>query len=54
MGESQNYFASPEDAAFCDELTHLLVTQKAAFNSPVWFNVVWRHIHNAQPALSVS
>ncbi len=34
------YFASPEDAAvFHDELVHLLVTQKAAFNSPVWFNV---------------
>src|SRR5207249_3139382 len=24
---------------FADELTHLLVNQKAAFNSPVWFNV---------------
>jgi ribonucleoside-diphosphate reductase alpha chain len=34
------YFATPEDAAvFHDELVHLLVTQKAAFNSPVWFNV---------------
>ena len=30
----------PHDAqVFADELTHLLVTQKAAFNSPVWFNV---------------
>jgi ribonucleoside-diphosphate reductase alpha chain len=29
-----------EDAAlFHDELVHLLVTQKVAFNSPVWFNV---------------
>jgi len=38
--EEQRYFASPHDlSAFCDELTHLLVTQKAAFNSPVWFNV---------------
>jgi ribonucleoside-diphosphate reductase alpha chain len=36
----QGYFASPEDReAFSDELTHLLVHQKAAFNSPVWFNV---------------
>src|SRR5205085_7689003 len=25
--------------AFRDELTHLLLHQKAAFNSPVWFNV---------------
>ncbi len=24
---------------FAEELTHLIVTQKAAFNSPVWFNV---------------
>ncbi len=38
--DQQGYFATPQDtAAFCDELTHLLVTQKAAFNSPVWFNV---------------
>src|SRR5215213_6273958 len=35
----QKYFAS-EDAllAFSDDLKHLLVEQKAAFNSPVWFN----------------
>ncbi|HEX8100132.1 MAG TPA: vitamin B12-dependent ribonucleotide reductase, partial [Actinomycetota bacterium] len=34
------YFATDADAkVFADELTHLLVTQKAAFNSPVWFNV---------------
>src|SRR6202161_2662052 len=39
-GINGGYFASPEDAAiFHDELVHLLVTQKAAFNSPVWFNV---------------
>jgi ribonucleoside-diphosphate reductase alpha chain len=38
--EAQGYFATPEDLqAFGDELTHLLVHQKAAFNSPVWFNV---------------
>jgi ribonucleoside-diphosphate reductase alpha chain len=38
--ESQGYFATAEDLeSFCDELTHLLVEQKAAFNSPVWFNV---------------
>jgi ribonucleoside-diphosphate reductase alpha chain len=36
----QSYFATPEDLkAFSDDLTHLLVQQKAAFNSPVWFNV---------------
>src|SRR5262249_8321054 len=39
-GLAMGYFATPEDAAiFHDELAHLLVTQKAAFNSPVWFNV---------------
>jgi len=39
-GLANGYFATPEDAAvFHDELAHLLVTQKAAFNSPVWFNV---------------
>ncbi len=39
-GEEAGYFASPEDAqAYADELTHLLVTQKMAFNSPVWFNL---------------
>jgi ribonucleoside-diphosphate reductase alpha chain len=38
--EAQGYFATPEDLqAFSDELAHLLVQQKAAFNSPVWFNV---------------
>jgi ribonucleoside-diphosphate reductase alpha chain len=39
-GEQGRYFASARDAqVFSDELSHLLVTQKAAFNSPVWFNV---------------
>jgi ribonucleoside-diphosphate reductase alpha chain len=39
-GLAGGYFATPEDAAiFHDELVHLLITQKAAFNSPVWFNV---------------
>src|SRR5688572_9555588 len=36
----QKYFASDEDLhAFAADLKHLLVYQKAAFNSPVWFNV---------------
>jgi ribonucleoside-diphosphate reductase alpha chain len=39
-GKQGNYFASADDAqAFSDDLTHLLVQQKLAFNSPVWFNV---------------
>jgi hypothetical protein len=38
--ETRRYFATDEDlAAFKAELTHLLVHQKMAFNSPVWFNV---------------
>jgi ribonucleoside-diphosphate reductase alpha chain len=37
---TQHYFASEDDLqAFSDDLKHLLVYQKAAFNSPVWFNV---------------
>src|SRR3984885_16169929 len=39
-GKRDGYFATDEDAdIFFAELTHLLVNQKAAFNSPVWFNV---------------
>ena len=39
-GREGGYFASDEDGdAFEAELTHILLHQKAAFNSPVWFNV---------------
>src|ERR1700682_4959470 len=39
-GEEGGYFADAQSRdAFRDELTHLLVEQKMAFNSPVWFNV---------------
>ena len=39
-GRARGYFASVEDGdAFQDELTHVLLHQMAAFNSPVWFNV---------------
>jgi ribonucleoside-diphosphate reductase alpha chain len=39
-GEQGGYFANAASRdAFRDELTHLLVEQKMAFNSPVWFNV---------------
>jgi ribonucleoside-diphosphate reductase alpha chain len=39
-GKDQRYFKSAEDAEnFRLELTHLMLTQKACFNSPVWFNV---------------
>src|SRR5271168_1416570 len=39
-GRERGYFASEQDAeAFEHELTHILLHQMAAFNSPVWFNV---------------
>ena len=39
-GREGGYFASEEDAeTFEMELTAILLHQKAAFNSPVWFNV---------------
>ena len=39
-GRERGYFASDEDGdTFEAELTHILLHQMAAFNSPVWFNV---------------
>ena len=39
-GIAGGYFATSADAAtFYAELSHLLLNQKVAFNSPVWFNV---------------
>jgi len=39
-GRKDSYFADADEAdAFHAELVHLLLFQKAAFNSPVWFNV---------------
>src|SRR5262249_21223761 len=39
-GRKGGYFATDADAqTFHAELTHLLLRQKASFNSPVWFNV---------------
>lgn len=39
-GRQGGYFVTAEDeSAFRDELVHLLLHQKMAFNSPVWFNV---------------
>jgi ribonucleoside-diphosphate reductase alpha chain len=43
-GEKSGYFASEADAdAFEAELSYLLITQRGAFNSPVWFNVGLYH-----------
>ena len=49
-GESfGGYFASAQDAEqFEKELVHLLITQKAAFNSPVWFNCGLHHEYGIQ------
>ena len=51
-GVEGGYFRSDEDAgAFHDELVHLLVHQKSAFNSPVWFNCgLWHKYHRSSPA----
>ena len=39
-GIADGYFAdSAEAEAFRDELKFIIVTQRAAFNSPVWFNI---------------
>ncbi|MFN8035783.1 MAG: LAGLIDADG family homing endonuclease [Acidimicrobiia bacterium] len=39
-GVRDGYFVDDEEAeAFRDELKAILVTQRAAFNSPVWFNI---------------
>ncbi len=39
-GKAGHYFKTAEDAEnFRDELAHLMLTQRASFNSPVWFNV---------------
>src|SRR5215471_15325165 len=39
-GKRDGYFATDQDGEnFRAELAHLMLTQKACFNSPVWFNV---------------
>ena len=39
-GLAGGYFATPDDGEnFRGELAHMMLHQKAAFNSPVWFNV---------------
>jgi ribonucleoside-diphosphate reductase alpha chain len=39
-GREGGYFADEAEAeAFAAELTYILITQRAAFNSPVWFNI---------------
>jgi ribonucleoside-diphosphate reductase alpha chain len=39
-GAQDGYFGDEEEARiYSDELKHLILHQKAAFNSPVWFNI---------------
>ena len=38
-GLRQDYFSAEQAEIFRDELAHLGLSQKMAFNSPVWFNV---------------
>lgn len=40
QGQQEGYFVSDEEAEdFREELKYVLATQRAAFNSPVWFNI---------------
>src|ERR1035438_5887168 len=48
-GIAGRYFKTPEDATnFRNELAHLMLTQKACFNSPVWFNRSEEHTSELQ------
>ncbi|HUC79177.1 MAG TPA: vitamin B12-dependent ribonucleotide reductase [Candidatus Saccharimonadales bacterium] len=39
-GFQEGYFQSEDESQdFCEELKYILATQRAAFNSPVWFNI---------------
>jgi ribonucleoside-diphosphate reductase alpha chain len=39
QGLQEGYFAEAEAEDFREELKYVLATQRAAFNSPVWFNI---------------
>ena len=48
-GRERGYFATEADGdTFEAELTHILLRQMAAFNSPVWFNVGWHAVGSPQ------
>ncbi|HLF06250.1 MAG TPA: adenosylcobalamin-dependent ribonucleoside-diphosphate reductase, partial [Thermoplasmata archaeon] len=49
FGELHKYFQSAADAeSFEMELTHILINQYAAFNSPVWFNCGHEHVYGVK------
>jgi len=42
QGVQEGYFVTDEEAEnFREELKYICATQRAAFNSPVWFNIGW-------------
>ena len=47
-GEKRGYFKGDDTTTFKMELTHILVNQMAAFNSPVWFNCGLYHQYNIE------
>ncbi|NLA35601.1 MAG: vitamin B12-dependent ribonucleotide reductase, partial [Actinobacteria bacterium] len=50
-GDRDGYFVGDDERElFRDELKHILVTQKAAFNSPVWFNIGVPNVPNQASA----
>src|SRR5436305_4724932 len=54
-GRELGYFATEEDGdAFEAELTHILLHQMAAFNSPVWFNVGFEETPQASACFILS
>lgn len=38
-GVKQNYFSKEDASRLSDEISHMVMDQKFAFNSPVWFNI---------------
>lgn len=47
-GEANGYFDALNAQTFEDELSFLLVTQRGAFNSPVWFNLGLYHAYGIE------
>lgn len=47
-GEKNGYFSAEDAQTFEDELSFLLVTQRGAFNSPVWFNLGLYHAYGIE------
>ena len=51
-GIAQGFFATSEDGEnFRDDLAHIMLHQKASFNSPVWFNC---GVHRCEPEAHIN